>query len=148
MKGEVGKMDEGNEMMAKEDNLCFDEWNELKKRTNRSGRIPTIKEGEIWWCAVGKNVGVEINGKNEAFSRPVLVFKKLSRFGFMGIPLTSQSHEGDWYVPFIFQGKISTAVLAQARTCSVLRLYCRMGTLSESDFGLVVDGFNKLYGVC
>ena len=30
-----------------------------------TGRVPAIKEGEIWWCAMGENIGVEINGKNE-----------------------------------------------------------------------------------
>lgn len=125
----------------------FDEWNKVKKNTHDSTRLPAIKEGEIWWCAIGENIGVEINGKSGFFSRPVLVFKKLSRFGFMGIPLTSQQHKGDWYVPFVFQNKISIAVLSQMRNFSVLRLYRRMGTLPESDFGLVVEGFDRLYGV-
>ena len=66
----------------------FDEWNEVKKNTHGLRRMPAIKEGEIWWCAIGENVGVEINGKSEVFSRPVLVLKKLSRFGFMGITQT------------------------------------------------------------
>lgn len=94
---------------------------------------------------MGENVGVEINGKNEVFSRPVLVYKKLSRFGFMGIPLTSQPHDGDWYVSFTFRGKTSIAVLSQARTLSVLRLYRRMGTIPETDFAAVARRFNKLY---
>ncbi len=125
----------------------FDEWNELKKDKHSSSRVPAIKEGEIWWCAMGENVGVEINGKNELFSRPVLVFKKLSRLGFLEIPLTTQKHDGDWYVPFIFKDKTSTAVLSQVRTFSALRLYRRMGTLTETDFDLVVAGFNKLYKI-
>lgn len=53
----------------------FDEWNEVKKNTHSFGRVPAIKKGEIWWCAMGENVGVEINGKSEVFSRPVLIFK-------------------------------------------------------------------------
>ncbi len=125
----------------------FDEWNEVKKNTYGLRRMPAIKEGEIWWCAIGENVGVEINGKSEVFSRPVLVLKKLSSFGFMGIPLTSQMHEGDWYVPFAFQGKTSVAVLSQTRTFSVLRLYRRMGTLPESDLDAIAIGFDRLYGV-
>ena len=123
----------------------FDEWNEVKKNTHSSGRIPAIKEGEIWWCAMGENVGVEINGKNEVFSRPVLVFKKLSRFGFTGIPLTSQEHEGDWYASFIFREKRQVAVLAQARVLSTARLYCKMGNVTRGDFMKVKGGFKKLY---
>lgn len=127
------------------DRKHFDEWNEIKKIRHGSGRSPVIKEGEIWWCAMGENVGVEINGKNESFSRPVLILKKLSRFGFMGVPLTSQEHEGDWYVSFIFRDKKQTAALAQARVISVLRLYKRMGTIPNSDLEIVRTGFGRLY---
>ncbi len=123
----------------------FDEWNEIKKLRHSSGRIPVIKDGEIWWCAMGENVGVEINGKNESFSRPVLVLKKLSRFGFMGIPLTSREYEGSWYVGFVFRDKKQTAALAQARVMSVSRLYERMGVTTRGDFQKVKDGFGKLY---
>lgn len=51
--------------------------------------IPKITEGEVWWVAIGENVGVEINGKSRYFSRPVIVFRKLSHLGFMGIPLST-----------------------------------------------------------
>lgn len=125
----------------------FDEWNEVKKDVHNFGRCAAIKEGEVWWCAMGENVGVEINGKGDRFMRPVLVYKKLSHLGFLGIPLTSQKHEGDWYVAFEFRGKKQLAVLAQVKMFSVLRAYRRMGTLPKSDFGFVVRGFNKLYGV-
>ena len=123
----------------------FDEWNDVKKTRHSFNRVPAIKEGEIWWCAMGENVGVEINGKHERFSRPVLVFKKLSQFGFMGIPLTSQEHQGEWYVSFIFRNKKQTAALAQARVMSVARLCEKMGTIPNSDLGAVRAGFGKLY---
>ncbi len=132
-------------MKDSEDSKIFDEWNEVKKIRHTSGRIPVIKDGEIWWCAMGKNVGVEINGKNEAFSRPVLIFKKLSRFGFMGIPLTSQEYKGSWYASFIFQDKKQTAALAQARVMSVSRLYNKLGDVTKGDFRRIKEGFGKLY---
>lgn len=123
----------------------FPEWMKVKEDVHSTGRVPAIKEGEVWWSAIGENVGVEINGKSNAFSRPVLILKKLSRFGFLGVPLTSQHHKGNWYVPFIFQGKQSVAVLAQIRVMSVSRLYKRMGTIPNTDLTLIKLGFNKLY---
>ena len=51
-------------------------WMGVKRRIHNSGIIRTIEEGEIWWAAVGENVGVEIDGKNEKYSRPVLVQTK------------------------------------------------------------------------
>ena len=109
------------------------EWIELKERIHFSKSLPKIKEDDIWWCSFGENVGIEINGKNKLFSRPVFIYKKLSRFGFIGIPLTSQDKTGSWYVKFDFQNKPQTAVLSQIRTFSVSRLSSRMGRLDKSD---------------
>ncbi len=54
-----------------------------------------FKEGEIWWCSIGMNVGTEIFGKGRRFTRPVLVFKKFGSYSFLGIPITSQEKEGE-----------------------------------------------------
>ena len=123
----------------------FGEWMGLKEKIHNSNRVPAIKEGEIWWCAMGENVGVEINGKNGVFSRPILIFKKLSRFSFMGIPLTSKEHSGSWYVKFQFHGKPQTAVLAQARVISVSRLYSKIGDIDDLDKAKVGRAFRMLY---
>ena len=108
-------------------------------------KIPRITDGEVWWVAVGENVGVEINGKSEYFSRPVLVFKKLSHLGFMGIPLSTQEHSGSWYVNFRFQGKEVYAALSQAKVFSTARLYTRLGQVAEDDMEKVKVGFRSLY---
>ena len=123
----------------------FDGWISLKKNMDFLAKTPTINEGEIWWCGIGANVGVEIDGKSQRFSRPVLILKKMSKFGFMGIPLTSQKHEGSWYVEFEFLGKKEYAALCQARTMSVSRLYGIMGTIPMSDLRRVKDGFHRLF---
>lgn len=124
----------------KNDGKRFDEWNTEKRRLHNHGRQTGVKTGELWWCAVGENIGVEINGKGEVFTRPVLVLKKLSKFGFMGIPLTSQAHEGSWYVKFRFKGKDEYAVLAQLRNLSVKRLYRKMGEVDDTDMKRIRDG--------
>lgn len=101
--------------------------------------------GKIWWCAIGENVGAEINGKGESFARPVLILKKLSHLNFMGIPLTFQPHEGTWYAQFVFKDKLQVAALAQARSISVSRLYKKMGEVPKSDLEKVREAFLKLY---
>ena len=123
----------------------FPEWIGIKSKLHDVGRVPAIHEGEIWWAALGENIGVEINGKSDMFSRPVLILKKLSRFCFMAIPLTSKTKTGSWYATFEFQGKTETAVLVQARVMSVSRLYRKMGSVPESDLLLVHNAFLKLY---
>ncbi|MDO4889424.1 MAG: hypothetical protein Q4A25_01890 [Candidatus Saccharibacteria bacterium] len=64
----------------------FDHWNEVKKKLHRKGNCPPIKDGEVWWCGIGRNLGVEINGKSGQFSRPVVIMRKISHHSFMGVP--------------------------------------------------------------
>lgn len=123
------------------------DWNIIKEdfHSQSEKKLRLVRQGEIWWAGVGENVGVEINGKSEYFSRPVLVLKKLSRYGFMGIPLTSQKHTGSWYTSFVFQDREETAVLSQARVYSTSRLYGRIGQVPDTDLELVRKGFLNLY---
>ena len=106
---------------------------------------PKINEGDVWWCGFGENVGVEINGKSSRFSRPVVVMKKLSRYGFMGIPLTSQEKTGTWYAKIIFLNKPEFAAICQARVMSVSRLYSKIGRIPESDLIIIKKAFHELY---
>lgn len=117
----------------------------VKADLHNSNRLPSIKEGEVWWCSIGENIGIEIDGKSKVYTRPVLIYRKFSRFGFMGIPLTSKNHIGSWYVKFEFKDRVSFAVLSQAKTLSVARLHKKMGTLSKGDFGRIKNGFVNLY---
>jgi len=125
----------------------LEKWFPVKesKHNIETVKIPRITDGEVWWVAVGENVGVEINGKSEYFSRPVLVFKKLSHLGFMGVPLSTQEHGGSWYVNFRFQGKEVYAALSQAKVFSTARLYNRLGQVAEDDMEKVKVGFRSLY---
>ncbi len=114
----------------------FDLWNERKKQVDK--KVPTqtlyIHEREVWWCTVGVNVGVEIDGKKHDFERPVLVVKKFNRMMFWGIPLTSkgQSHH---YVIRVQHGKGSSfANLAQLRMFSSKRIHRKIAMLSKKSF--------------
>ncbi|MEI8223497.1 MAG: type II toxin-antitoxin system PemK/MazF family toxin [bacterium] len=123
----------------------FKTWFLLKEKLHAiHAKPPYFNESDIWWCSMGENIGVEVNGKSELFSRPVLVLRKLSRESFLGIPLTSQEKKGTWYVP-ITQGKsVSYALLNQVRLLSTKRLSSKMGSLDEIDFNKVKSGFIDL----
>lgn len=124
----------------------FDEWIIIKEKLHKNARFPNIHEGEVWWRGVGENIGVEINGKSARFSRPVLIFKKLSRLVFLGIPLTSKTqHIGSWYVHFYFQGKEQVASLAQQRIFCTARLYNRIGQIDDQDMKSIKEGYVDLY---
>ena len=115
--------------MDANDTKDFTGWIKLKEKLHNGGGVRAIRTGDVWWCAMGENVGTEINGKSKRFSRPVLVLRKF----FWGMPLTSKQHKGSWYVSFGFQEKTETAALTQLKLVSVSRLYDRIGRIPNSD---------------
>ncbi len=86
-----------------------------------------------------------MNGKGKAFSRPVYVYKKLSKDGFLGIPLSTILRKGTWYVEISFQEKKISVNLAQCRVFSYKRMYEKMGALDEKDITKIKNGFLRLY---
>ncbi len=125
----------------------FTEWIQLKEKLHSVsyGKKPLFKEGEIWWCSIGDNIGSEINGKSKYFSRPVLVFRKFSRDLFFGLPLTSKIKTGTWFIRIFFVGKDQTIVLNQGRTLNAGRLRILMGQCNEGDLVKIKAGFRQLY---
>ncbi len=123
----------------------FMDWIEVKADVHRRILLPNFSEGEIWWCAVGRNVGVEINGKSKTFARPVIILRKFNKRSFMAVPLTSKQHEGTWYIDFTFKGVNEYAVLAQSRIMSTARLYQRIGRADETDMLKIRVGFHNLF---
>jgi mRNA interferase MazF len=113
-------------------------------RTKKSK--PLFKEGEIWWCSVGMNVGVEIFGKGSKFTRPVLIFKKFNANSFLGIPLTSKPKDGPWYVSVHCAGVEGRGILSQIRSFDAKRLNARMATLTDAEFAAVREAFLAVYG--
>ena len=123
----------------------FDGWNGVKKRLNKKKGLPRFKRWEVWWCGVGKNIGVEVYGKNENFSRPMLVFFKFSNKGFLGICMTSKNHKGKWYVECTIKGRKSRVNMGQLRTTSANRLYRKIGRLGDDDVRAVKRRFREIY---
>lgn len=125
----------------------FVEWIKLKEKLHNVsyGKKPLFKEGEIWWCSIGDNVGTEINGKSKYFSRPVLVFRKFSRDLFFGLPLASKINTGSWYVEIFFLNKKQTIILNQARVLNSGRLRDLIGQCDEKTLEKIKAGFRQLY---
>ena len=78
----------------------FNKWNNLKQNLQDKNENIKFKRGDIYFMSVGQNIGYEQYGKGDYFLRPVIVYKKLSRSTFLGIPLTSKQKEGSYYFSF------------------------------------------------
>ncbi len=124
----------------------FAVWFGLKEKLHDIEHTPPlVSERDIWWASIGENVGSEINGKSDLFSRPVVILKKLSHTFYFVIPTTTQHREGSWYVPFTQQGREMFACLHQARAIDYRRLSSRLGKLDPTDFTTIKNGFRSLY---
>ncbi len=106
-----------------------------------------FRQGDVWWCSVGINIGHEAYGKGVGFTRPVLVLKKLSRGLFFGLPLTSQNKKGTWYIEIEIKGEKSFVVLSQARVFDTRRLIDRIVTLKPDQFERIKKCFIDFYSL-
>lgn len=130
------------------DILLFDNWNIVKKKLHQKEKeVEYFREGQIWWCSIGQNLGSESYGKGLTFTRPILVYKKLSERIFLGIPLTTKIKIGTWYVTIKQNKKDITAQFNQVRIYDKKRLRNKMGEIDDEDFKKIKAGFQALYCV-
>ena len=115
-----------------------------QKLAEREHKPPLLREGDLWWCGIGENVGIEVNGKSRDFTRPVIIVKKFGRLGFLGVPTTTKKRAGTWYVSFTHKGVEETALLSQVRIFSYKRLHTKMGELDGEDLRKVKKALARL----
>jgi mRNA interferase MazF len=122
----------------------YDRWNEVKKTLNAQEPPPLFHQGEVWWCSVGLNIGVESYGKGPYFRRPVLIMRKLSRKAFIGIPITTKPKQGTWFSPISIHEQPRVALLYQIRLFSANRLQHRFAALDTKDFRHIQQKLKRL----
>lgn len=122
----------------------FEAWNKIKKITDKTPPLIRIRVGEIRWCRYGVNIGKEILGKGQTFRRPVLILKKYSGDGFLGLPLTSQSHTGDWYYGLHQKELYGYVILNQGRTLDRKRLEDKIIEISEVELNNIKKAYCAL----
>ncbi len=124
----------------------FSQWIKQKRKLhNETSVAPLVRERDLWWVALGENVGSEMGGKSKYFSRPALVLKKLSHGFYLIVPSTTQKREGSWYVPIHFGGQDMYLCLHHIRTIDYRRLYSKMGQVDTNDFATTKKAFQRLY---
>ena len=122
----------------------FDKWNEVKKKLHLRKEKILFHEREIWWCALGVNIGFEEDGKNDDFERPVLVIRKFNKFVLWILPLTRSHKTGDYYFR-ITQGDEddSVVILSQIKLISSKRLLRKMRMMDEGEFKEIRERVKK-----
>lgn len=123
----------------------FQKWHDKKSHVDDIVKRPFFHEREIWWCALGANIGFEQDGGGEDFLRPVIVFRKFNNEVFWGIPLTRTQKKTKYYFTFCLEEmNPSTAVLSQVRLIDARRLSHKLGDLNDDDFEKLTKKFKAL----
>lgn len=124
----------------------FDAWNEKKKKIEQKlvGGKVFCNAREVWWCALGLNVGNEQDGKGEESARPVLVVRVFANNTCVVVPLTTSTKVNPYYVAVgNVDGEESRAIVSQVKTIDKRRLKQKIATLDKSIFSTVLESVKK-----
>lgn len=117
--------------------LKFDEWNRVKKKTEKFKNRKYVEIKKIYWVKLGQNIGTEIYGKGKDFARPVLVINSFYNGSFLGVPLSSKTNNKSgklYYKFFDSKGNMQVALLGQIRIFDLKRKISYMSQMKYEDF--------------
>ncbi|MEK7501713.1 MAG: type II toxin-antitoxin system PemK/MazF family toxin [Patescibacteria group bacterium] len=118
----------------------FLDWTKLKVKIESANKNAYPRRREIWWVNLGQNIGVETNGKNNQFERPVLVIKVFNMESLLIAPITSKVKNNKYVIEYINQdGLINGISISQLRTISMKRLDRKVSEISQIDFDKVIN---------
>lgn len=126
----------------------FVDWTKLKIRIHAAEKDNIIfpKKKEIWWASLGQNIGVEINGKNENFERPVLIVKVFNEKSILVAPISSTEKADKYLIEFINDsGERNVINISQLKMISTKRLLRLVGEMNDQDFEVVKNALKKLF---
>lgn len=123
----------------------FAHWTKAKIHIHVSDIRNFPRERQIWWASLGQNIGVEVNGKNEMFERPVLVIKRYSEDASLIVPISSAIREDIYHITFInHRGENNAVNLSQVRSISSKRFIRKIGKMNISDYSKIKDRFKEI----
>ena len=122
----------------------FESWNKFKINLESTISEVIFHESEIWWSAIGANLGHEEDGKGDLYERPVLILKKFNENLLIAIPLSTKIKEGRFYVNFLDDKLSYSVLLSQTKVMSSKRLLRKISKLSRGRFSVVKNAYFKL----
>lgn len=117
----------------------YKEWHNKKKLLNEREDIDNIffREKEVWWIALGLNIGFEQDGKGEEFRRPVLILKKFNKYLVLVVPLTTKiKKDNKYYVscPIIGDDTSRMAIISQTKPIDTKRFIDKLGVVYDDSY--------------
>lgn len=130
-------------------NKEYSEWHDKKKVLNEREDMDTIffREKEVWWTALGVNIGFEQDGKGEEFRRPILILKKFNKYAVLAVPLTTKIKEGNkYYVPcsIVDDSIPRTAIISQIRLIDTKRFIDKLGVADKDSYTKIKNAIKAM----
>ena len=113
----------------------FDSWNGRKKDIHQNGSSKLYMAREVWWCALGVNVGFEQDGTGKDSERPVLILRGFSKQVCLVVPLTTSTKKNPYHITAgEVDGKDAFAIISQIRPIDTKRLVNKVGIIDKTLF--------------
>src|ERR1035437_6480252 len=117
----------------------YSEWHKKKTILNEREDIDSIffREKEVWWTALGLNIGFEQDGKGEEFRRPVLILKKFNKYVVLVVPLTTKiKKDNKYYVSCSITDDAlpRMAIISQVRLIDTRRFIDKLGVADDNSY--------------
>jgi len=106
--------------------------------------LKSVRYGGRHW---EKNIGYEVDGKNDLFERPVLILKKYSRDMCFVLPTSTKiKEEKPWYqMHVVIDEEVRSVNISQGRVISAKRLLRKKSKLDSEQFMSVRTEFRKQF---
>ena len=112
---------------------------------NNERRRVNIRAGEIRWVSFGVNVGSEIDGKGESFTRPALVLHVIGSHLALILPMSTKVKNVSGYISFEWKGNKTALCVHQIRVISQKRILSRKGKISENKLKDILKEVSKFF---
>lgn len=127
----------------------YGEWHKKKKILNEREDVDNIffREKEVWWTALGVNIGFEQDGKGEEFRRPVLILKKYNKYLVLIVPLTTKiKKDNKYYVNCSIRNDAipRMAIISQVRPIDTKRFIDKLGVTDEDSFTKIKNAIKAM----
>lgn len=119
-------------------------WHIKKGHLNEAKGVALFHEREVWWCALGANIGFEQDGSGDLFTRPVVILSKFNLDACLVVPLTAKFKKGKYYFSVgNVSGRDAVAVLSQIRFVDRKRLALKIATMDKDTFRALTEAVVK-----
>jgi mRNA interferase MazF len=125
----------------------FDTWNSIKKEINEKEKPHKVRVRELRWGSLGVNVGSEIDGKGNTFTRPLIILSLAGPDLALVVPCSTKLHDRPGYIKIQLKNKEVSACIHQMKIISTKRIYDRIQKVSQEQVNNLKNQIKEFYNL-